>query len=263
LAGEAIVTILMGFVVFLFVIIVSMIKIIYQYERGVLFTLGKFSGTLEPGIRFVVPIYQTYSVADMRTRVIVVPPQETITKDNVSVKVNAVLYFRIVDAPASLIKVRDFMYATSQLAQTTMRNVVGSITLDELLTQRESTSKTIKDQVAQMTASWGIKVEDVELRDIELPNDMKRIMAKAAEAERLKQAVVIRSEGDAEAAEKVTKAASIISSVPGALHLRTLQSLNDVASDPSNTVKFFIPFDVLQPYDGYVQVDKGKDKVKK
>ncbi|MFH1470836.1 MAG: SPFH domain-containing protein, partial [Candidatus Micrarchaeota archaeon] len=158
------------------------IKVIYQYERGVLFTLGKFSGTLEPGLRFVIPLIQTFSVADMRTRVIVVPPQETITKDNVSVKVNAVLYFRIVDAPASLIKVTNFMYATSQLAQTTMRNVVGSITLDELLTQRDTTSQKIKDLVAQMTGSWGIKVEDVELRDVELPDDMKRIMAKAAEA---------------------------------------------------------------------------------
>ncbi len=236
------------------------IKVIYQYERGVLFTLGKFSGTLEPGLRVVIPILQTFSVADMRTRVIVVPPQETITKDNVSVKVNAVLYFRIVDAPASLIKVTNFMYATSQLAQTTMRNVVGSITLDELLTQRETTSQKIKDLVAQMTGSWGIKVEDVELRDVELPDDMKRIMAKAAEAERLKQAVIIRSEGDAAAAEKVMKAASIMSSTPGALHLRTLQSLNDVASDPSNTVKFFIPFDVIRPYEGYEQPDK---KVKK
>jgi regulator of protease activity HflC (stomatin/prohibitin superfamily) len=185
------------------------------------------------------------------------------TKDNVSVKVNAVLYFRIVDAPTSLIKVSNFMYATSQLAQTTMRNVVGTITLDELLAQRESTSEKIKDQVAKMTASWGVKVEDVELRDIELPDDMKRIMAKAAEAERLKQAVIIRSEGDAAAAETVTKAATIISSTPGALHLRTLQSLNDVASDPSNTVKFFIPFDVLRPYEGYDTGEKGKDKVKK
>ena len=260
MAFEFVFIVIGAFVVFL---ALATIKVIYQYERGVLFTLGKFSGTLEPGLRIVIPIYQTFSVADMRTRVIVVPPQETITKDNVSVKVNAVLYFRIVDAPTSLIKVTNFMYATSQLAQTTMRNVVGSITLDELLSQRESTSQKIKDQVAQMTNSWGVKVEDVELKDIELPDDMKRIMAKAAEAERLKQAVIIRSEGDAAAAETVTKAASIISATPGALHLRTLQSLNDVASDPSNTVKFFIPFDVLQPYDGYNIADKGKDKVKK
>lgn len=239
---------------------IASIKIVYQYERGVLFTLGKFSGTLDPGLRFVIPAIQTYSIADMRTRVIVVPPQETITKDNVSVKVNAVLYFKVVDAPASLIKVSNFMYATSQLAQTTMRNVVGSITLDELLSQRETTSQKIKDLVAQMTGSWGIKVEDVELRDIELPDDMKRVMAKAAEAERLKQAVIIRSEGDAAAAEKVTKAASTIAAVPGALHLRTLQSLNDVASDPSNSVHFYIPFDVLKPYEGYETGDKGKVK---
>ncbi|MCX6778170.1 MAG: slipin family protein [Candidatus Micrarchaeota archaeon] len=251
------------FGVFVLFLILACAKVIYQYERGVLFTLGKYSGTLEPGLRFVIPILQAYTSRDMRVRVIVVPPQDAITKDNVSVKVNVVLYFKIVDAAASVIKVNDFMYATSQLAQTTMRNVVGSITLDELLSQRESTSQKIMGIVEQMASSWGIKLHDVELKDIELPNDMKRVMAKAAEAERLKQAVIIRSEGDAAAAEKVTKAASIISSVNGALHLRTLQSLNDVASDPSNTVSFFIPFDVLKPYDGYGQEEKGKEKVKK
>jgi regulator of protease activity HflC (stomatin/prohibitin superfamily) len=256
----ALIGMLMPIALLLFFLILATVKIIYQYERGVVFSLGKYSTTLQPGLRFVIPLIQTYVPVDMRTRVIVVPPQDTITKDNVSVKVNAVLYFSIKDASLSVIKINDFMFATSQLAQTTMRNVVGEVTLDQLLANRDSISKRIKEIVDKATDPWGIDVKSVELKDVELPVDMKRIMAKQAEAERLKSAVIIRSQGDADAAEKVAQAAEMLATTDGALHLRTLQSLNDVASDPSNTVIFYVPFDILQPYEGGYKLEKEKAK---
>lgn len=226
-------------------------RIFYEYERAVLFTLGRYSGTIKPGLRFIIPIIQTYKRIDIRMEVVDVPQQNAITKDNVSVNVNAVLYFKIFDAKLAVIKVENYLDAVSQLAQTTMRNVVGEVTLDELLSQRDKISDKIREIVDKATDPWGVKVISVDLKHIELAEEMKRVMAKAAEAERLRRAIIIRSDGDAIASTKIGQAAKILSTAKGALHLRTLQSLNDIASDPTNKVNFIIPLDTLKAYDGY------------
>ncbi len=238
---------IIAIVVFIFIFF----RIFYEYERAVLFTLGRYSKTLGPGLRFIIPIIQTYTRVDMRIEVVDVPQQNTITKDNVSVNVNAVLYFKIFDAQLSVIKVENYLDAVSQLAQTTMRNVVGEVTLDELLSQRDKISQKIKDIVDKASDPWGVKVISVDLKHIELAEEMKRVMAKAAEAERLRRAIIIRSEGDAIASTKIAQAAKIIAEAKGALHLRTLQSLNDIASDPTNKVNFVVPLDTMKAYSGY------------
>jgi len=226
-------------------------RIFYEYERAVLFTLGRYSRTIKPGLRFIIPIIQTYTRIDIRMEVVDVPQQNAITKDNVSVNVNAVLYFKIFDSKLAVIKVENYLDAVSQLAQTTMRNVVGEVTLDELLSQRDKISNKIKEIVDIASDPWGVKVISVDLKHIELAEEMKRVMAKAAEAERLRRAIIIRSDGDAIASTKIGQAAKILSTAKGALHLRTLQSLNDIASDPTNKVNFIIPLDTLKAYDGY------------
>ncbi len=238
-------------VIILIIIILSSLRIYYEYERGVLFTLGKFTKVLKPGLRFVIPILQQATRTDMRLNVVNVPEQNTITKDNVSINVSAVLYFRLFDAQLAIIKVEDYFSAVSQLAQTTMRNVIGEVTLDELLSKRDQISKKIEEIVDKATDPWGVKVVSVDLKHIELPEEMKTIMAKAAEAERLKRAIIIESEGEALAAKTISKAAEILSKMPGAMHLRTLQSLTEVASDASNKVNFFIPLEIIKSYEGY------------
>ena len=177
-------------------IVISSIKIINEYETGVLFTLGKFSGTLQPGLKLVVPFIQTWVKVDMRVKAIDVPDQDAITKDNVSIKVNAVLFYKVIAAKDAIIKVEDYMYAVSQLSQTTMRDVVGEVSLDELLSKRDSISKRIKEIVDKLTDPWGIKVESVELKHVELPADLKRVIGKEAEAEREKRAVIIKAQGE-------------------------------------------------------------------
>lgn len=237
-----------------FLILVSSLRVIYDFERGVVFTLGRYNakrGTIGPGLRLVIPIIQRMVRVDMRLRVVDVPEQDTITRDNVTVRVNAVLYYRVSNAEYSVIQIEDFEYAISQLAQTTMRNVVGEVTLDELLGRRDQVSDKIRLIVDKASDPWGIKVESVELKHVELPKEMKRVMAKAAEAERIKRATIIRSQGESMASMKVAQAATLIGKQEGALQLRTLQSLGDLASDPSNTVNFIIPLDVLKPYQGY------------
>jgi len=237
-----------------FLILLSSLRVIYDFERGVVFTLGRYNakrGTIGPGLRLVIPIIQRMVRVDMRLRVVDVPEQDTITRDNVTVRVNAVLYYRVTNAEYSVIQIEDFEYAISQLAQTTMRNVVGEVTLDELLGRRDQVSDKIRLIVDKASDPWGIKVESVELKHVELPKEMKRVMAKAAEAERIKRATIIRSQGESMASMKVAQAATLIGKQEGALQLRTLQSLGDLASDPSNTVNFILPFDVLKPYQGY------------
>ncbi len=230
------------------IIILNSIRQINQYERGVLFTFGKFSKILNPGWNIVLPIIQSYSKVDIRTKVIDVPEQETITKDNVSVRINAVIYFSVFDASKAILEVEDFRYAISQLAQTTMRNAVGTVTLDELLSSREKISSEICKIIDEATDPWGIKVQNVELKDVALPEEMKRVIAKAAEAEREKQAVITKAAGEVEASENLAKAAQLMASTPGALHLRTLSTLNDLSSDQSNTIIFAIPIEVLDAY---------------
>ena len=235
----------------LVVVTLSFLRQVNQYERGVKFTMGRFSKTVNPGWRLVVPVFQMMKKIDMRLKAVDVPNQEAITKDNVSCQINAVIYYRVVDASKAVIEVENFYYAVSQLAQTTMRNVVGEVTLDELLSQREQVSQRIKSIVDQITEKWGISVDSVDLKDIVLPEGMKRTMAKQAEAEREKRAVIINSEGEVIAAENLSKAGQILSKSPGALHLRTLNSINDISSDESNTVVFAIPLEVLRAFEGF------------
>ena len=231
------------------VILIVILRQINQYERGVLFTMGRFTSVVEPGWRVVIPVFQSLWKVDMRVKAVDVPEQKAITKDNIAVGVNAVIYYRVSDAARAVLEVENFIYAMSQLAQTTMRNAVGEVELDELLSQRDSISERIRNVVDEASDPWGIKVSNVELKDIVLPTEMERTIAKQAEAEREKRAVIIKAEGEVIAAENMSKAAAMLSASPGALHLRTLQSINDISSDQSNTVVFAIPLEVLRALD--------------
>ena len=241
----------MGLIIFAVIILILLMSIrqINQYERGIKYTLGKFSKIMEPGWNIVLPIFQSYDKVDIRTKAVDVPEQDAITKDNVSVKINAVIYYKIFDASKAILAVENYYYAVSQLAQTTMRNVVGSVTLDELLSEREKLSNQICEIIDAATDPWGIKVENVELKDVSLPEEMKRVIAKAAEAEREKAAVITKAKGEVEASENLAKAAEIMSTTPGALHLRTLATLNDISSDQSNTIVFAVPLEVLRAFE--------------
>jgi regulator of protease activity HflC (stomatin/prohibitin superfamily) len=231
--------------------ILSGLKIVKEYERGVRFTLGKFSGMMNPGLRLVIPVLQTWERVDVRVKAVDVPDQDAITKDNVSLKVNAVLYYKVAESKKAIIEVEHFNYAVSQLAQTTMRDVVGEVTLDELLSKRDAVSKRIREIVDKATDPWGIKVDSVELKHVELPEQLKRTIGKEAEAEREKRAVIIKAGGEVIAADNMAKAAKTLAAAPGALHLRTLQAINDMSSDKSNTVVFATPLEVLKSFIGY------------
>jgi regulator of protease activity HflC (stomatin/prohibitin superfamily) len=236
--------------------ILSGLKVVKEYERGVRFTLGKFTGVMKPGLRLVIPILQAWKRVDVRVKAIDVPDQDAITKDNVSLKVNAVLYYKVSDASKAIIEVEEFNYAVSQLAQTTMRDVVGEVTLDELLSKRDAVSKRIRRIVDIATDPWGIKVSSVELKHVELPEQLKRTIGKEAEAEREKRAVIIKAQGEVIAAVNMAKAAKTLASGPGALHLRTLQTLNDLSSDKSNTVVLGVPLEILRAFES--MTDKKK-----
>jgi len=232
------------------VLLVISIRQINQYQRGVMFTFGKYTGIKEPGWRLVIPIFQMMKRVDIRVSVVDVPDQDAITKDNVTIKVNAVLYYKVRDVRAAIIEVENFHYAVSQLAQTTMRDIVGETDLDSLLTNREEISGKIQGIVDKATDPWGIKVVAVELKHIELPEEMRRTIGKQAEAEREKRSVIIKAEGEVIAADNMSKAAQTLAEAPGALHLRTLQSINDLSSDQSNTVIFAMPLEVLRAFEG-------------
>ena len=236
--------------VILLIIILSSIKQINQYERGVLFTFGKFSKVLEPGWKIVLPIIQFYRKVDIRTKVIDVPEQDAITKDNVSVRVNAVIFYNIFDSQLAICAIENYPHAVSQLALTTMRNIIGSVTLDELLSERDKISQNMCKIVDKESDPWGIKVENVEFKEISLPEEMKRVIAKVAEAQREKDAVITKAQGEVEASQNLSKAADLMSKTPGALHLRTLSTLNDISSDQSNTIIFAIPIEVLRALEG-------------
>lgn len=250
----------MGFLVFIIFVVVLLsvcLRIVNQNERGVVMTLGKFTGVREPGLNFLIPGVQVMYKVDIRTKTTDVPNQEVITKDNIPVQINAVVYYRVQDAGKAILEVENFKHAVAQLAQTTMRNAIGERTLDELLSKREEIAENIKEILDAKTDSWGIDVEILELKDVSIPDDLKRTISKAAEAEREKKAVIINSEGDKIAAANLAEAARTLQSSPGAMHLRTLQSINDLSSDQSNTIIWMIPTEVLNAFKGF------SDKMKK
>ncbi len=243
-------------IVVLIVIILKSIRQINQYERGVKFMFGKYHKVMNPGWRLVFPIIQSYQKIDLRTKAVDVPDQNAITKDNVPVNVNAVIYYKVVSADKAILEIEHFQFAILQYAQTTMRNVVGEVTLDELLASRDRVANRIEELVEVVTAAWGIEVSSVELKDVKLPENMERTIAKQAEAEREKRAVIITSEGELAASQNMAQAAQILSAVPGALHLRTLQSINDISSDQSNTVVFTLPLETIQAFTGFLKGNK-------
>jgi len=234
-----------GFVVFLLIVVgmfvLSGIKVINQYERGVVLTLGKFTGIRGPGLRVVVPVFQRMIRVDVRSTPIDVPKQEVITKDNVTVGVDAVVYFKVIDAPKAVLETTNYIYATSQFAQAALRDVTGNVDLDDLLSKREEISLQIKEIVDRQTDQWGIDVENVKVQNIELPQDMKRAMAKQAEAERERRAVIITAEGEKAAAQAVADAAATLSKVPGGINIRTLQTLEKISAEPSQKTLFVLP----------------------
>ncbi len=233
-------------IILLILVLLFGLKVVNQYEHGVRFTFGKYTGIMQPGLRFVFPLIQTWVRVDVRVKVVDVPDQDCITKDNVTVNVNAVLYYMVANADKAILEVENFNYAISQLAQTTMRDVVGEASLDQVLSHRDAISKRIQQIVDKATDPWGIKVNAVEIKHIDLPDDMKRVMARQAEAEREKRAVIIKAKGEVTAATNMAKAAIQLAKTPGALHLRTLQSINDLSSDKSNTVIYAIPTEILR-----------------
>ena len=239
-------------------ILLSSVRQINEYERGIKFTKGKFSSIMKPGWNIVLPIFQSFKKVDIRTKAVDVPEQDAITKDNVSVRINAVIYYKIFDASKAILAVENFYYAVSQLAQTTMRNAVGEVELDELLSEREVISKKICEIIDKATDPWGIKVENVELKDVALPEEMKRVIARVAEAEREKRAVITKAEGEVEASENLKIAADNMAKNPVAVHLRTLETINDLSSDQSNTVIFALPIDILKTFDTYNKKNSEK-----
>lgn len=248
------------FIIPIIIILLSSIKQINQYERGIKFSFGKYDGIMEPGWRLIFPVIQSFKRVDIRTKAVDVPDQEAITKDNVSTRISAVIYYKVVDASKAILEVEDYFYAVHQLAQTTMRNVVGEVELNELLANRDKVAERIRTIVVENSTSWGLEIMAVELKDIILPENMKRTMAKQAEAEREKKATIINSEGEVIAAKNLAKAADLMSQSPGALHLRTLNSINDISSDQSNTVVFAVPLEVLRAVDGLTKHLEAKKK---
>ncbi len=233
------------------VILVASIRQVNQYERGIKFMLGKYIGTKDPGWRLVIPVIQSMTKVDIRTKTVDVPEQDAITKDNIPVGINAVIYYNITNAEKAVLEVENYYYAIMQLAQVTMRNAVGQYTLDEILKNREQISSVIQEAVDKATDPWGIQVVNLDLKDIIIPENLKRTIAKAAEAERERRAAIIASEGEVMAAENVSKAAKMLAESPGALHLRTLQSINDLSSDQSNTTIWMLPVEILHAVEGF------------
>ena len=228
-----------------FLLLLTSLKVIDQYERGIVLTLGSYSYTLEPGLRIIIPIIQRIIKVDIRITTSDIPQQEVITKDNVPVGINAVVYFKVIKAEDAVLKIQDYAYAVSQYAQTALRDVIGGVELDTLLTARQQIAEDIKGIVDKETTDWGVDVTAIKIQDIELPADMKRAMAKQAEAERERRATIIRSQGELSASENLQKAMEKMST-SGAISLRTLQTIEATTANPSNTVVFALPTEVLQ-----------------
>ena len=242
----------------LFVLLLMAVKMIYQYERGVVFTLGKYGGLRSPGLTLIIPVAQEMRKVDMRIKTVDIPKQEVMTKDNVPVSVNAVVYFKVQNPARAILEIQDYLYAVSQYGQTALRDVIGNKDLDFVLTEREAIAGEIKEIVDKETDEWGIDITAIKIQDIELPTDMKRAMARQAEAEREKRATITLSDGEVKAADNLMNAAAKLSQSHGALHLRTLQTLADVSSDQSNTLVFITPLEVLRAIEGFAETQKKK-----
>ncbi len=238
----------LGILIIVIIILSQSIKILREYERGVIFRLGRLVGAKGPGLILLIPIVDKMVRVSLRVITMDVPPQEVITKDTVPVKVNAVIYFRVVNPENSVVEIQNFINATSQIAQTTLRSVLGQMELDELLSQREKINQTLQKIVDEHTGPWGVKVTAVETKDVELPENMKRAMAKQAEAERERRAKIIHAEGEYQASEKLVKAAERIATQPMALQLRYLQTLTEIAADKNSTTLFPLPIDLIKPF---------------
>jgi len=238
------------------------VKVVQEYERGVIFRLGRLVGAKGPGLFFIIPFIDRMVQLDLRTVTLDIPSQEAITRDNVTVRVNAVCYFRVVDPEAAVVRVENYLLATLQIAQTTMRSVLGQSELDELLSKREEINARLQQIIDEQTEPWGIKVSVVEVKDVELPQEMKRAMARQAEAERDKRAKVIHAEGEFLAAQQLSEAANIISSAPSALQLRYLQTLADISSEQTRTIIFPLPMDLISAFVGGRAEDSGAAAVK-
>jgi regulator of protease activity HflC (stomatin/prohibitin superfamily) len=228
----------------LFMLLLSVIKLLYQYERGVVFTLGKYSSTRDPGLTFIIPIVQTMRKVDMRIKTAEIPRQEVMTKDNIPMLVNAVVYFKVVHPADAIIKIEDYVFAVRQYTQAALRDVIGNSEMDFVLTEREEIAESIKKIVDAETSGWGIDIESIKIQEVELPAEMKRAMAKQAEAERERRAVIIASQGELSASENLRRAAENLAKSRGALHLRTLQTIRDIAADPSEKIVLFVPSDI-------------------
>lgn len=235
-------------VLFGIIILSNAIRILREYERGVIFRLGRLIAAKGPGIIFLIPLVDRMVKVSLRTVVLDVPPQDVITKDNVSIKVNAVVYFRVVQPEKAIVEVENYLFATSQLSQTTLRSILGQSELDELLAQRDKINRELQKIIDEHTEPWGIKVSNVEVKQIDLPIEMQRAMAKQAEAERERRAKIVHADGEFQASQKLADAAKIIASTPVALQLRFLQTLVEVAADKNSTILFPMPIDLLAPF---------------
>jgi len=234
-------------VIFVVVILAAALKVLREYERGVVFLLGRFQRVKGPGLIIIIPIVQQIVKVDLRVIVMDVPSQDVISRDNVSVKVNAVVYFRVIDPEKAIIQVEDYLAATSQLAQTTLRSVLGQHELDEMLAERDRLNDDVRKILDQQTDAWGIKVANVEIKHVDLDESMIRAIARQAEAERSRRAKVIHAEGEMQAAEKLKEAASILSEEPQAIQLRYMETLNSIAGDKTSTIVFPLPIDLIEP----------------
>jgi regulator of protease activity HflC (stomatin/prohibitin superfamily) len=235
-------------VVVLGALVLAGVRVLQEYERGVIFRFGRYAGVKEAGIRWIIPMVDRMVKVSLREIVMDVPPQEVITRDNVSVKVNAVLYFRVLHPEKAVIQVENYLYGTSQLSQTTLRSVCGQAELDELLAERESINRQLQEIIDLQTEPWGVKVRSVEVKQIDLPQDMQRAMARQAEAEREKRSKVIHAEGEFQAAQRLSDASHVLSGEPAALQLRYLQTLSEIATEHSTSIVFPIPIDILRPF---------------
>ncbi|MHC1567980.1 MAG: slipin family protein [Candidatus Syntropharchaeia archaeon] len=237
---------LAGIVLLVFIILATGIKVVKEYERGVIFRLGRLIGARGPGLFFVIPLFETMVKVDLRTITFDVPPQEVITKDNVTTKVNAVVYYRVMDPEKAVTQVEKYHLATSQIALTTLRGVIGQVELDQLLSERDEINKRLQHIVDEATDPWGIKVSAVEIKDVELPKEMQRAMASQAEAERNRRARIIAAEGELQASQKLAEAAKILNEAPGAMFIRTLQMIKDATEEKATTIVIPLPVEFLK-----------------